>query len=119
MIDCGNGKEISTIVISTAMGIGGDGIFPLKYIHPGYRSNVRKIRDGKITILTKSSTCEKWIGNFNIWNPLTWKYIQKLGFSPESMVNSYGLTNGGVEKNARKIAMAQDKGFNVIPNFYP
>lgn len=35
------------------------------------------------------------------------------------MLNAYGVTNEGVEKHAKEIALACQRGYRVIPNFYP
>ena len=77
---------------------------------------MRVIRKTNATILTKSSTYERHIGNSRPWNPFTWKFIQR--FEKDGLLNAYGLTNDGVEVNARAIAAACRAGYNVIPNFY-
>lgn len=115
MIQSGKGR-ISTIVISTALGTSGRGIFPYTLL-PGYRRLVRAVKDTGTTVLTKSATRFKRKGNFVPLNPLTWEYIQRL---PDTgMLNAYGLTNPGVEGCAQGIRLSLGMGFKVIPNFYP
>ncbi|MFZ2881592.1 MAG: hypothetical protein WA019_00810, partial [Candidatus Moraniibacteriota bacterium] len=116
VIKFANGKSISDIVISTALGTSGSGMFPYT-CWPGYRSLVKTIKEKEITVFAKSSTRNPLIGNFILRKPRTWKYIQRI---PEGgMINAYGLTNDGIEVNAKKIATACGKGFRVIPNIYP
>lgn len=107
---------IPNIAISTIMGHSGGGMFPFT-LSPAYRRLRQVIWETKTVNLAKSSTCEKNLGNFRLFNPFTWKYIQRL--EGEGLLNAYGLTNDGVEANAVAIALAQDTGFKVIPNFYP
>ena len=115
MIQGGNGK-ISTIVISTALGPGGRGIFPYTLL-PAYRRLLRVVQETGTAILSKSATRFPRRGNFIPFNPLTWKYIQRL---PDSgMLNAYGLTNRGAAVCAREIKASGANGFKVIPNFYP
>jgi len=111
----GPGK-ISKVVISTALGPDGRGIFPYTLL-PGYRRLLRAVRETGATILTKSATRHKRVGNFIPWQPWTWKYIRRL--PRMGMLNAYGLTNAGAEACARKIKVSGDLGFKVIPNFYP
>jgi dihydroorotate dehydrogenase len=115
MIQAESGR-ISTIVISTALGLGGQGIFPYTLL-PGYRRLLQAVRETGTTIFAKSATRLKRKGNFIAWNPLTWKYIQRL---PEGgMLNAYGLTNPGIEACAGEIKVSAAQGFRVIPNLYP
>jgi dihydroorotate dehydrogenase len=115
MIPLAKGK-ISPVVISTALGPGGRGIFPYTLL-PGYQRLIRVVRETSTTVLTKSATRFKRRGNFIPLNPLTWRYIQRL---PEKgMLNAYGLTNRGVEGCAPDIRASREMGFQVIPNFYP
>jgi dihydroorotate dehydrogenase (NAD+) catalytic subunit len=109
-------KKISKIVISTALGPDGRGIFPYT-LWPSYRRLVYAARETGTTVLTKSATRDKRIGNFVAANPLTWKYLRRL---PNlGMLNAYGLTNAGVAVCARQIRVSVGLGFQVIPNFYP
>ena len=109
-------RQISPVVISTALGHDGRGIFPYTLL-PGYRRLLAAVRDTGTTVFTKSATRFKRRGNFIPANPLTWKYIRRL---PDmGMLNAYGLTNAGVEVCARDIRRACDEGFKVIPNIYP
>lgn len=109
-------RRISSLVISTALGPDGRGIFPYT-LWPGYRRLLRTVRETGTTVFTKSATRRPRRGNFVPANPLTWKYIKRL---PNlGMLNAYGLTNEGVEKVAPKIGAAGREGFQVIPNFWP
>ena len=109
-------RQISPVVISTALGHDGRGIFPYT-LHPGYRRLLAAVRDTGATVFTKSATRFKRRGNFIPANPLTWKYIRRL---PDmGMLNAYGLTNAGVEVCAPDIRRACDEGFKIIPNIYP
>lgn len=107
---------ISKIVVSTIAGHLGRGIFPLM-LFPGYRHSLKVMEETKTTKITKSSTRLKRVGNFITWNPLTWKYIQPL--PNKSLLNAYGLTNEGVEKNADDMLPALEAGDRIIPNFFP
>lgn len=110
-------KEIiSDVVISTALGQGGRGMFPYNLLSE-YWVLLNLIKDRNITIFTKSSTRYPRVGNFRIMRPWTWKYIQKMPH--RSILNAYGLTNNGVKINATEIAVSCAKGFNIIPNYYP
>lgn len=116
MIVFPNGLSISSIVISTAFGHSGRGFFPF-FRFPNYWRLVSAVKRKKISVATKSSTRFSLIGNFIMKDPRTWGYVQKL---PNiGMLNSYGLTNDGVEECAKQTAISRRKGFNVIPNFYP
>jgi dihydroorotate dehydrogenase len=109
-------RKISPVVISTALGPDGRGIFPYTLL-PGYRRLLAAVRETGTTVFTKSATRFRRRGNFIPANPLTWKYIRRL---PEmGMLNAYGLTNAGVEAGAPDIRRACDAGFRVIPNLYP
>jgi dihydroorotate dehydrogenase (NAD+) catalytic subunit len=109
-------RVISPIVISTALGHDGRGIFPYTLL-PGYRRLVRTVRATGTTVFTKSATRFARRGNFVAGNPLTWKYIRRL--PDKGMLNAYGLTNEGVAACAPHLRRAREAGFNVIPNFYP
>ncbi len=111
----GKGK-ISPVVISTALGHDGRGIFPYTLLPP-YRRLVAAARETGTTIFTKSATRFRRRGNFIPLNPLTWRYIQRL--PGQGMLNAYGLTNAGVEACAPDLKAATRQGFQVIPNFYP
>jgi dihydroorotate dehydrogenase len=108
--------KLSPVVISTALGLSGRGIFPYTLL-PGYRRLLRTVRDTGTAVFTKSATRHPRRGNFIPLNPLTWRYIKRL---PDGgMLNAYGLTNAGVEAAAPAIKAACDSGLRVIPNFYP
>jgi dihydroorotate dehydrogenase len=109
-------RRISTIVISTALGPDGRGIFPYT-LWPSYRLLLGTVRETATTVVAKSATRFPRRGNFVPANPLTWKYIRRL---PEGgMLNAYGLTNEGVEQVAPQISAACGEGLQVIPNFWP
>jgi len=115
MIKTASGN-ISTVVISTALGPDGRGIFPYTLL-PGYRRLVRAVRQTGTAILTKSFTRFRRRGNFIPSNPLTWGYIRRLPGG--GMLNAYGLTNAGVEAVAPRLRASGEMGFKVIPNIYP
>ncbi len=108
--------RISRVVISTALGLTGQGIFPYTLWAP-YRRILRLVRETGTTILAKSATRWPRRGNFIPYNPLTWRYIQRL--PDQGMLNAYGLTNGGVVKAAVGLKQSLAQGFRVIPNLYP
>ena len=110
------GIRISTAVISTIFGHAGNGMFPL-VLKPSYRKLLSLAKGTKTTILTKSSTRHKKIGNYIPWKPWTWGAIRNFG--ADGMINAYGLTNKGVQFNSEKIAEALWQGYNVIPNYHP
>jgi len=115
MIQAERGR-ISTVVISTALGPGGRGIFPYTLL-PAYLRLLRAAGETGTAIFTKSATRFPRQGNFIAWNPLTWKYIRRL---PDGgMLNAYGLTNKGVAACAGGIKVSAAQGFKIIPNFYP
>jgi dihydroorotate dehydrogenase (NAD+) catalytic subunit len=114
MITCGQ-RRISTVVISTALGQDGRGIFPYT-LWPPYRRLLGAVHETGTTVLTKSATRLPRRGNFNAANPLTWRYIRRLPNC--GMLNAYGLTNDGVEKIAPRIGAACRQGLQVIPNFW-
>jgi dihydroorotate dehydrogenase len=111
-----NKNLLSPVVISTALGYDGRGIFPYTLL-PGYRRLQHIIRATGTTIIAKSTTRFPRRGNFIPTNPFTWKYIRRL---PDmGMLNAYGLTNAGAAACAPGIRRAGDLGFNVVPNVYP
>jgi dihydroorotate dehydrogenase (NAD+) catalytic subunit len=93
-------RQISPVVISTALGHDGRGIFPYTLL-PGYRRLLAAVRDTGTAVFTKSATRFNRRGNFIPANPLTWKYIRRL--PDRGMLNAYGLTNAGVEARAPDI----------------
>lgn len=109
-------RKFSPVVISTALGLGGRGIFPYT-LWPAYRRLLRMVRDTGTTVLAKSATRHPRRGNFIPANPLTWKYIRRLPGG--GLLNAYGLTNPGAEASSRAIRAAVAAGFRVIPNLYP
>ncbi len=109
-------QKISPVVISTALGQAGRGIFPYTLL-PGYRRLLQVVRETGATVLTKSATRFPRRGNFVPGNPLTWKYLRRL---PEmGMLNAYGLTNRGAAACAPDIRRSSQAGINVVPNLYP
>ena len=116
MIIFPNGLFISPVVISTVLGHFGRGFFPY-LLFPNYRKLVLTVKREKVSVITKSFTRFPRVGNFILKDPRTWKYVQRL--PNMGMLNSYGLTNPGVEKCAEQIAISRKKSFNIIPSFYP
>lgn len=110
------GIRISTAVISTIFGHAGNGMFPLIF-KPSYRKLLSLAKETQTTILPKSSTRYKKIGNYIPWKPWTWRVIRNFGV--DGMINAYNLTNKGVLSNAEKIAEALRQGYDVIPNYHP
>jgi dihydroorotate dehydrogenase (NAD+) catalytic subunit len=108
--------KISKIIISTALGPGGSGIFPYTLL-PSYRQFLQIVKETGTTVIAKSATRQRRQGNFIPVNPLTWRYIRRI--SGQGMLNAYGLTNEGVEVCAGKIRESCATGFQVVPNFYP
>jgi dihydroorotate dehydrogenase (NAD+) catalytic subunit len=109
-------RQISPVVISTALGHDGRGIFPYTLL-PGYRRLLAAVQATGTSVFTKSATRFKRRGNFIPANPLTWRYIRRL--PGLGMLNAYGLTNAGVEVCAPDMRRAGDEGFRIIPNIYP
>ncbi len=109
-------RKFTPLVISTALGQAGRGIFPYTLL-PGYRRLLRAVKETGATVFTKSATRFPRRGNFIPANPFTWKYIRRL---PElGMLNAYGLTNDGAAVSGPDIRRACEASFNVIPNLYP
>ncbi len=108
--------RLSRIVISTALGPAGAGIFPYTW-WPAYRRLLWAVKETGATVFTKSATRHRRRGNFIAANPLTWKYIRRLPHM--GMLNAYGLTNDGAAAVAPEIKRALGEGFFVIPNLYP
>ena len=109
-------RQISPVVISTALGHDGRGIFPYTLLSD-YRRLLAAVKETGTTVFTKSATRFKRRGNFIPANPLTWKYIRRL--PGMGLLNAYGLTNAGVEACAPDIRAACGQGFKIIPNLYP
>jgi len=83
--------RISNVVISTSLGHYGRGLHLYRLL-PSHRKIIRIAQETETTILTKSSTRYKRIGNFVDLNPFTWKYVQLIPGTKTGMLNSYGLT---------------------------
>jgi dihydroorotate dehydrogenase (NAD+) catalytic subunit len=116
MINFGEGKKFSTIVISTACGYDGRGIFPYTMMRE-YGDMIRAANATGTTRFSKSMTRHKRSGNFHLWRPWTWRYIQDLG--EDGMLNAYGLTNKGEKKYTQEILNALSDGIQIVPNFFP
>lgn len=116
MINTKNGHKISNVVIDTIFGIAGNGIFPLKLL-PKNQKLLEMAQKTNTTILGKSFTFLKRIGNLVTYLPWTWKYIQLLG--NDGMLNACGIANKGAKKEAKKIGKSVKKYKNFIPNFFP
>ncbi|MGA8572468.1 MAG: hypothetical protein ACLP7A_03365 [Desulfobaccales bacterium] len=109
-------RKISPVVISTALGQAGRGIFPYTLL-PGYRRLLQAVRESSATVFTKSATRFPRRGNFVPANPLTWKYLRRL---PEmGMLNAYGLTNRGAAACSLDIRRSCEAGIHAVPNLYP
>jgi dihydroorotate dehydrogenase (NAD+) catalytic subunit len=104
------------VVISTALGPAGRGLFPYTLL-PGYRRLLRAVKETGATVFSKSATRFPRRGNFVPANPLTWKYIRRL--PSLGLLNAYGLTNHGAAAGAPDIRRSCELGFHVIPNLYP
>ncbi|RJQ31245.1 hypothetical protein C4572_02860 [Candidatus Parcubacteria bacterium] len=89
------GKIISRVLISTALGIKGKGIFP-RTLMPSYRGLLNAAKETNTTVIGKSVTRYPRKGNFRPAHPFTWRFIQNLPNG--GMLNAYGLTNPGVDK---------------------
>jgi dihydroorotate dehydrogenase len=109
-------RRISRVVISTALGPGGNGIFPYTLL-PSYRRLLWAVKETRTTVLTKSATRWRRRGNFIPLNPFTWRYIRRI--ANQGMLNAYGLTNQGVEVCAGEIRHKRGAGLQIIPNYYP
>ncbi|MFH1173377.1 MAG: hypothetical protein V1692_02515, partial [bacterium] len=116
MIKLNDSINISSILVSTALGESGNGLFPYTLL-PKYRKLCKIIKGRSITVIGKSATRNKRIGNFQLYKPWKWKYIQRL--EDTGILNAYGLTNSGVEKCAEKNNHSRSLEFDVIPSFYP
>lgn len=112
----GNEKIFSRVLISTALGPGGGGIFPYTLL-PSYRRLLRAVVETKATVIAKSATRYRRRGNFIPGNPLTWKYIRRI--SGQGMLNAYGLTNHGIRICTEEIKQSWSAGIQVLPNYYP
>jgi dihydroorotate dehydrogenase len=109
-------NKLTPIVISTALGHDGRGIFPYT-LWPAYRRLLNIVRATGTVVFSKSATRHPRRGNFVPANPLTWKYIRRL--PGQGMLNAYGLTNEGVAACAPHLRAALQAGWHTIPNFYP
>lgn len=114
MIKISDSRKISRVVISTAFGLDGKGIFPhtLKW---EYNKLLKTVKETGTTVITKSITRYPRKGNFIPHNPFTWKYIKKL--PNDGMLNAYGITNLGIVKCIKISNYTNDA--NVIPSLYP
>lgn len=105
--------KLSKIIISTALGYDGRGIFPYT-LKPSYRRLLKVIRETNTTVIAKSATTYKHKGNFNKYNPFTWRYIQKY---QKGLINAYGLTNPGISRCSHKQSISMLTGLNIIPSY--
>ena len=137
MIKINQNHSISNFVISSAFGTSGTGI-PIYKIFYDYLFLLTLARQTKTTIIAKSLTPEKHIGNvlpFSLLNPFPFllsarKYIKRIpekcfeensleeNIPRKGLVNSYRLTNEGVEIESNKIRLGAEKGFQIIPGLY-
>ena len=109
-------KRISRVLISTALGPGGGGIFPYTLL-PSYRRLIGAVKETKTTVIAKSATRYRRQGNFIPGNPFTWRYIRRI--PGQGMLNAYGLTNQGVRVCAGEVKHSCRVGIQVVPNYYP
>lgn len=116
MIKLPGKHRISSVLISTAFGHSGSGFFPY-LLFPSYTYLLERVQATRTTVIAKSATLQRRIGNFNHWKPWTWRTVRRL--TEGGMLNAYGLTNGGVHHCAKKILTSHDMGIQVIPNFFP
>jgi len=111
-----NGSYLSMVMVSTALGIDGTGIFP-RTLNPSYRMLMSEIKKTDTVVIGKSFTFLPRIGNFRLSRPWTWKYIQNIGSN--GMLNAYGLTNDGYEREGIRISRSILDGNKIIPSFFP
>lgn len=116
MITTRSGYKIFNVVVSTVLGIDGNGTLPLKIISSAYREFIRIVKKSGTSVMGKSFTHQKRIGNFIFWKPWTWKYIQML--EKDGMLNAYGLTNKGAVREIPKIIGSLAKRNKIISNVY-
>lgn len=112
-----NGCSISPVVINTAFGHSGRGMFPYVLFHICYWYLLFLAKKHELSILSKSFTRFGRKGNYIWYNPLTWKFIRRM--PNKSLLNAFGLTNKGVRKAAKKIKKSHRKGYRVIPSYFP
>lgn len=117
MITFKNGKSISSVVVSTIAGHYGNGMLPYVF-DANYNTLLVGLAQSETTIMSKSATFNKRVGNVVMHKPWTaLQYIKRI--DNRGMVNAYGLTNPGARKCAEGIAKSIKNGYDVIPNFYP
>lgn len=114
MIKISDSKTLSRVIVSTAFGLDGKGIFP-HTLRPEYNKLLKTVKETGTTVITKSITRHPRKGNFIPHNPFTWKYIKKL--PNDGMLNAYGITNPGIVK-CIKISNYPNNA-SVIPSLYP
>ncbi len=89
-------RQISPVVISTALGHDGRGIFPYTLLS-AYRRLLAAVQDTGTTVFTKSATRFKRRGNFIPANPLTWKYIRQApGHGPAQRLRPHQRRGGSL-----------------------
>ncbi|MFH0969605.1 MAG: hypothetical protein V1804_03805 [Patescibacteria group bacterium] len=123
------------ISLNSLFGIYCDGIFP-SILKSSYNGLLKTAIDTRTPIEGKSFTYPKWNGNFHIWWPWTWKYIQRIHKNGEiispyefwkffgtrnkmGLLNSYNHTGPGAKKSIERIGKSSKKGIWAIPNFFP
>ena len=115
----GGEEKISRVLISTALGPGGGGIFPYTLL-PSYRRLLGVVKETKTTVIAKSATRYRRQGNFIPGNPFTWKYIRRI--SDQGMLNAYGLTNQGVkvcaERDQAELACRHSGNSKLLSGIY-
>jgi len=129
VIGIGKGKYISNLVIETAFGHSGGGMFPytIKSLYPNYTKCIEVAKETGTAIITKSSTPEKNQGRVILFDPKKpWtiipflytanKYIKRP--SKKEMVNAYKLTNKGLKVHGEEMLEATQRGLRIIPNVF-
>ena len=114
MIKISDSKTLSRVIVSTALGLDGKGIFP-HTLRLEYDRLLKTVKETGTTVITKSITRHPRKGNFIPRNPFTWKYIKRLPNC--GMLNAYGITNPGIVKCIRISNYVNDA--NIIPSLYP
>jgi len=126
MIITNNKKYLSNIVITTAFGHSGGGLFPYT-LRPAYKKLRETVIRTGTAVITKSSTPEENQGRVILFDPKRpWtiipflytanKYIKKP--SKKEMVNSYGLTNKGIRVHGEEMRECTEQGIQIVPNVF-
>lgn len=112
MIKFADGKRISSVVISTALGINGSGMLPYAW-WPNYRKLLQLIKEKEITVFAKTPTKHPLTKNFILHKPSTWK------FPRNSPLNAHNAINSNIEVGAKRITISHKNEFATIPSICP